>query len=147
MVVDQTAVTVAQFSAPIFYPSLVNPTLPMNVSEGTSVSVPIFNSPIQQTMSSGFQEFNFPSSSRPSSIPMPYPGLDGHQRRITPIPITPIASQPSVTAVSKPPEQVQREASDLIQKLEKEKAEQEALAKLYRETSEEEKRKGWEQIA
>ena len=144
--VDQTAVTVAQFSAPIFSPSLVNPTLPMNVSEGTSVSVPVFNSPIQQTMSSGFQGFNFPSSSRPSSIPMPYPGLDGHQRRIILIPVTPTVSQPSVTAVSKSPEQIRREASELIQKLEREKVEQEALVKLYRETSEEEKRKGWEQI-
>ena len=51
---DHTAVTVAQFSAPVFGPSLVNPALPMDVSEGTSLSVPIFNSPVQQTTTSGF---------------------------------------------------------------------------------------------
>ena len=46
----------------------------------------------------------------------------------------------------KPPEQIQRDTSDLIQKIEKDKADREALANLRWEIIEEEKRKRWEQI-
>ena len=59
----------------------------------------------------------------PASATLPYPGLDEHQRRIIPIPITPALSQPSSSAIQKSPEQIQREASELIQRLEKEQAE------------------------
>ena len=52
-----------------------------------------------------------------------YLGLDGHRRRITPIPITPALSQPSVSAVQKSPKEISRGASELIQRLKKEKAE------------------------
>ena len=93
----------------------------MNVSKGASISIPIFNSPVQQATTSGFQGFDFSSSPRPSFLPMAYPGLDGHPRRITPIPITPTPGQPSTPAISKPLEQIQREASELIQRLGKEK--------------------------
>ena len=151
MASGHAVVSTVQFSPPVFGPNMVNPTLPMNVFEGTSVPVPQFNSPIQQTISSGFKGFNVPdgnpSFSRLIPMYMPYPGLDGHQRRITPIPVSNVPAQPSVAAVQKSPEQIQKETSDLIQKLEREKAEQEALAKMYRETNEAEKRKGWAQIA
>ena len=151
MASGHAVVSTIQFSQPVFGPSLVFPTFPTNVSEGTSVSVPQFDSPVQQTISSGFKGFNVPdgnpSFSRPIPMSMPYPGLDGHQRRITPIPVSNVPAQPSVPAVQKSPEQIQKETSDLIQKLDREKAEQEALAKMYKETNEAEKRKGWAQIA
>ena len=82
----------------------------------------------------------------PASATLPYPGLDGHQRRITPIPVTPTLSQPSALHTPKSPEQLQREASELIQRLEKEKAEREEAAKKYREKLEQERRKEWEQM-
>ena len=50
-----------------------------------------------------------------------YLGLDGHQRQITPIPITPALSQPFVPAVQKFPKEIQRDASELIQRLKKKK--------------------------
>ena len=46
---------------------------------------------------------------------------------------TPVLSQPSVPVVQKTPEEIQRGASELIQRLKKEKTEQEELAKKYRE--------------
>ena len=76
-----------------------------------------------------------------------FPWLDEHQSRITPT-----LSQLSVPAAQKSPKEIQRDASELIQRLEKEKAEDEILAKKYREMNqlkmdEEEKRKGYAQIA
>ena len=61
---------------------------------------------------------------------LPYPGLDGRPHRITPIPISAIPNQP---AIQKSPEEIQRETFELIQRLRKEDAEQEELAKKYKE--------------
>ena len=48
-----------------------------------------------------------------------YPGLDGHPRRITPIPVSTAVSDQMV----KSPEQIARESSDLIQRLKQERQE------------------------
>ena len=60
-----------------------------------------------------------------STREMPYPGLDGHPRRITPIPIPQAQNQPVSPAMNKSPEQIQEEVSELIQRYENEKAESE----------------------
>ena len=62
----------------------------------------------------------------------PYPGLDGHPRRITPIPISRAQNHPSDAAVIKSPEEIQRDASELIQRYEAEKTAAEALAEKYK---------------
>ena len=107
MASGHAVVSTVQFLQPIFGPSLVFPTFPTNVSEGTSVSVPQFDSPVQQTISSGFKGFNVPdgnpSFSRPISMSMPYPRLDGHQRRITPILVSNIVAQLSRSCRAKIP--------------------------------------------
>ena len=70
-----------------------------------------------------FGGLSFPGNfSTPASVTLPYLGLDGHPRRITPIPTTPTLSQPSALNTPKSPEQLQREASELIQRLEKEES-------------------------
>ena len=68
----------------------------------------------------------------PTTKPSPYPGLDGHPRRITPIPISRAPVQPSPVVVYKAPDEIQREATELIQRLEAEKAAGEALAEKRR---------------
>ena len=50
-----------------------------------------------------------------------YSGLDGHTRRITPIPISARQSQQPVSPMDKSPEEIQKGVSELIQKLENEK--------------------------
>ena len=129
-------------SLPIFGPSVLTPSAPqINATEGTSVSVPQFVSQSEQMNSGGFGGFkfqsNFSSTSRPVSttetIPVQaYPGLDGHTRRITPIPISVVQGQPSMLAMDKSPDEIQKSTSELIQRLEKEKAASEDLAKKYK---------------
>ena len=55
----------------------------------------------------------------PASATLPYPGLDGHPRRITPIPVSVTMSDPVTTV--KTPDQLRRETAELIQRLENEK--------------------------
>ena len=90
----------------------------MNAMEGIPISVPQFIPQTERMTSSEFQGFNFqgnvPSSSRPTSMPIPYPRLDGHKRRITPIPISATENQPSSPAMYKTPDEIQRGASELI---------------------------------
>ena len=52
----------------------------------------------------------------PASKPPTYPGLDGHPRRITPIPISVAMSEPAV-GVMKSPDQIRQETAELIQRL------------------------------
>ena len=76
----------------------------------------------------------------------PYPGApvnipessgvnvaDVQPRRITPIPISRSQNQPSDAAVIKSPEEIQQDASELIQRYEAEKAAAEALSEKYRQ--------------
>ena len=67
----------------------------------------------------------------PASMTLPYPGLDGHPRRITPIPVF-TAPQPSPSVLYHPPEKVQENATDLIRRLGAEDAERERLAEKNR---------------
>ena len=119
------AVSTPQFSVAMAGPSGANPsTLSRNTTHGTSAFVPeLF--PQSRPMNAGnFDGFSFPGNfSTPATMTVPYPGLDGHTRRITPIPISFVQDQPSTPAIQKSPEQIQRDNSDLIQRLQKEKAE------------------------
>ena len=54
----------------------------------------------------------------PSSGTSSYPGLDGHPRRITPIPVAVATSEP---AIVKNPDQIRQETAEFIDKLEKER--------------------------
>ena len=60
------------------------------------------------------------SFSTPASATLPYPGLDGHPRRIIPSPISVASPQPAFT-VGKSPEEIRGGVDELIQKLESEK--------------------------
>ena len=73
--------------------------------------------------------FNSPFSfSTPASATLPYPGLDGHPRRIVPTPISVAISQ-SPVVILKSPDQLRQETAELIQRLESEKKEQAELVK------------------
>ena len=89
-----------------------------------STNVPIQN--VQSAAQSGFGGFkfqgNFSSQARPEfnigAIPAStYPGLDGHPRRITPIPISSAPGQPSEPVMGKSSEELFEETS-VIQKYE-----------------------------
>ena len=75
---------------------------------------------VQSTFMGGFYT--------PASVTVPYPGLDGHPRRIIPTPISTAVSQPPAT-VMKTPDQLRQETVELIQRLQKEQKEQEELAR------------------
>ena len=101
-----------------------------NPSEVSPVSNPQSTSPIFAFGSTG--QSKIPQFfSMGSTREMPYPRLDGHSRRITPIPIPQAQNQPVSPALNKSPEQIQEEASELIQRYENEKAESERLAAKY----------------
>ena len=90
---EHVAVSSLRISLAMLGPSVINTFTPQrNGSEGTPISVPQFIFQIEQMTPGGFTGFNFrgnfSSTSRLVSIAIPYPGLDGHTRRITPIPIS-----------------------------------------------------------
>ena len=102
----------------------------MNAAEGTSVSAPQFVSQSEQMNSGVFGGFNFQVNFQvPQSVCLRQkqflfkhnPGLDGHTRRITPIPVSAVQSQHFVLAMDKLPDEIQKGASELIQRLEKKK--------------------------
>ena len=76
----------------------------------------------------------------PASMTLPYPVLDGHPRRITPIPVTVTMRPPAVNV--KDTDQIAQEKDALIKRLENEKKQQEKLVtKLARQKKEFEERK------
>ena len=68
----------------------------------------------------------------PASMTLPYPGLDGHPRRIVPTPVSVATLQPPVVT-QKSPEQLKQETDELIQRLRNEKEEAEKRAQEYAE--------------
>ena len=64
----------------------------------------------------------------PASATLPYPGLDGHPRRIIPTPVSVAMSQPPAV-IMKSSDQIRQETAELSEKLENEKTQQEELAK------------------
>ena len=66
----------------------------------------------------------------PASMTLPYPGLDGHPRRIVPTPVSVATLQPPVVT-QKSPEQLKQETDELIQRFRNEKEEAEKRAKEY----------------
>ena len=146
--VPVSAVPLTQIPIPTPGPILVRSepvsTMDLSIDEdripfpAVSMNVPIQN--LQSAAHSSFGGFefqgNFSSQARPEfnigTIPVStYPGLDGHPKRITPIPISPAPSQPSEPVMGKSPEELLEETSGLIQKYERAKAEDEKLVKKY----------------
>ena len=74
-----------------------------------------------------FSRFSSPKYDMGTTPSSSYPGLDGHPRRITPIPVS--QNQSPVQVMEKTPEEIQKGASDLIQRLENEKKAREDLAR------------------
>ena len=72
--------------------------------------------------------FNFDT---PTSMTLPYPGLDGHPRRIVPTPIF-VAKSQSPAETTKSPDQPRQETAELIQRQETIKKQQEELTKKIR---------------
>ena len=147
--IPASAVSLPQFSMAIPGSSFVQnapvPTLDLTADgEGIPVSAVQTNVPIQSMAQTSFGGFkftggNFSSDSGPKfnggAVPSTsYPGLDGHPRRITPVPVLPVRSQPKVPAVPRSPEEVQRDITEFIKKQEREKAERERVATQYKNT-------------
>ena len=55
------------------------------------------------------------SFATPASMALPYPGLDGHPRRIVPTPVSTAISQ-SPAVITKSPDQISQETADFIQR-------------------------------
>ena len=55
--------------------------------------------------------------STPANMTLPYPGLDGHPRRIVPIPVSVNMTEPAIE-VRKSSDQIRQETADLINRLE-----------------------------
>ena len=87
-------------------------------------NVPI--STVQASQATIPQFFNVKGSQKG----MPYPGLDGHQRRITPIPVSPPENSSPMHQKNNSPEEIQENVSELIQRLEREKKEEGASTKI-----------------
>ena len=129
--VNPTATTPMPMSVPIATPILSaasSSSLPSDADQRMKMKLDELRQPATEEKLEKEEKhvsFNFDT---PASATLPYPGLDGHPRRITPIPISP-ASSVAPVQTAKSPEQIKQETDDLIQRLRREKEEQEALAK------------------